>query len=131
MHRQRHLANTIDLIAYVQSAYQQGALDGLMGEAVWGATVHAISALDLRHTDNPAAGRHQHPNSARLYRAAGETIASRYGHLNFNIGLTVCQLRLHANFYELHLSRYDFEQHMDAGIAFVMSLISAAQGQSA
>lgn len=93
------------------------------GELLWGATVHACSAIAHRTGRRPAHPRQRRQLERLLASAApNETILAALIR-----GLSIVQKRLHNHFYTGQLSDRELAGHLDTGAELVRSLLQISQ----
>ena len=96
-------------------------------EAIWGATVAAMSAADPEH----AVSHHFAPNQQWSFRQAAQRIANPSLPLS---DLEDCldnnQRSLHTHFYHGNLTAREFQQRRNDGLNFVSRIIALAEQSS-
>lgn len=98
------------------------------GELIWGATVHALSAIELHPND-----KHQQPRTRRdLMQIIDHITDNPQAREDLIVGLNVTQRRLHDHFYTGRFSSEQLADDINKGTGFVRHLLQiASQPQAA
>ena len=125
MNRADHLETAEAMLRLVDQLMPDPAQPAAAAEMVWGATVHALSAVDPQHEAiNATTGAHDAPCFRRTFLPAARRAINPALSLAY---LETClqnnQGRLHTYFYHLNLSRSDWQESMTAGRAYVQRII--------
>lgn len=130
MNRAGHLAEAEAMLNLVTQLSLDPDQRATAAEAVWGATVHALSAADPQHetTLTQPNVSHDAPNQRRTFLQAANRVAN--SNLPYST-LLAClddnQGKLHTYFYHINLTNDALSVSMIDGVAYVQSIIVAAQ----
>ena len=117
MNHAQHI-EAVDLCLYHVAPLAESGAGVLAAEAMWGAAVHVIDAV------NHARRVNRHPGSNRDRRNILRYLEEKY---NLGSWLTAhfrfWLLNLHNHFYTGRLSEVDLREHLEKGRAFVATMI--------
>lgn len=130
MDRLTHLNESRNLIQLATQLRSQGQLLGA-AEFIWGATVHAVSAADHEHEQQPPDrfdNPHQSPNTKATFLQAALRIRNRpLSETQIKQCLDNGQRRLHNHFYHLNLPADELPEYIAIGLGYAQVIIRSVQ----
>ena len=120
MNYERHIAAAESFLREEGRLSNDGGSGMLSAEAVWGAAVQVINAVNHAQGSRRA---HVNKNYERLQIVHG--LQAKYG-VALNVGFSAALGDLHNHFYGGHLSESDLADSLMLGIGFVSTMIELA-----
>ena len=125
MNYEQHIAAAESLAREEERLSNDGGAGMLSAEAIWGATVQVINAI------NHARDRRAHANNNRDRRVVIDYLEARYQDLVIEDGFETALRRLHNHFYGGHLSETELAAYLDTGRGFIAAMIELAALEAA
>ena len=119
---EQHVATSEMLLSAAEPLARNRRTALAAGELVWGAAVHALSAVEAHPTE-----RHRQPRTRNQFLRIIEDIGDGYQyHEDLVVGLGVTQRKLHDHFYTGRFSDEELAESISKGTAFVRQLLQIA-----
>lgn len=130
MDRLTHLNESRNLIRLATQLRAEGQLLGA-AEFIWDATVHAVSAADPEHEQQPPdrfGNPHQSPNTNATFLQAALRISRQpLSETQIRHCLDNGQRRLHNHFYHLNLPSDELPEYIVIGAAYAQAILRTVQ----